>query len=547
MVSRRYRKNTSINTQFGGIESRVSDVEKRAKKPKAADVEEGAIAPDAVDNTAIQPNAVNEESIQRGSVGTEHLGVVNQITADSRLTLSTPLGVRLDSGSLTAPSPGVYSQLVIDSNKDVSVVADEVAFGAVAGVDSTGVTVTLTVGGTVTAIYRNPKYYPVVGDNVLMQRHGTTYYIVSVVKIAGSVRADIALTTNWTRYNTEAQTWNGPDGGNWGPPHAYKMTNGVVKLGGLIRKWQGGAFSSGEKIGTIPAGYFPDYNCVFTLRADTGAARIVIDSSDGSIYALDGGSGFISLDNASYIIGATWTPATLLNSWAAHTSWAAVGAQPALTLPVPGYTKDSNGIVWTRGAALRASDPTTDTAIFTYPSTYGPISSYRNHMRSAGHTASTFGYTTIGVAGSTNRDRRWQSPCSRGVLFDGTPFVSESSTLMPYAATAAVPAPVIPDGSTTYSSGANWIPRLYVTPEGFCLLHGLAALASLTTFGWVPPEVRPRYRRLFEAVTTGAAGRLDIYTNGRTLAVTGTIGWAALDAMSWIADAGEVDQADGGA
>jgi len=429
----------------------------------------------------------------------------------------------------------------------------ETHFGVVDGISSTGVLVTLEDGlGQITATRRSPKYYPSINDRVMVERSGLNYTLSSAPKVAGSVRVDLPLTANWIRYSTEAAEWGAANAGPYRPPVAYKTTNGIVKVAGLIKKWQGGAFASGEKIATLPVGFRPEYPCMFASNGSSGGTPVgsgrLLVNTDGSIYALDApaDSSFVSLEQIIFPIGLVWTAATLQNSFTAYTAWPGVGACPAVTFPVPGYAQDSNGITWTRGGVTRASDATDNLPIFTYPNGLGPILSASPHFAVAGHTTTTRSYTSVGIGGATSRIRGIRTGASgslRNAMLDGTPFVSESSTLVPYGATLAEPQPAIA-ASSNYSGFAYWAPRAYLTPEGMVHLHGLSAVATAgQTLGYVANDLRPQYKNLYAAFTTSASGRGDIYPNGKIVAASMAAGWFSLDCMHWVADLGAFDQA----
>lgn len=444
----------------------------------------------------------------------------------------------------------------ITSGTDAATLGN-IRYGTILGVTAAGVQVVLDDGfGTIDATSRNPRYYPVIGDRVLVERSGGYFYIQNPLKPAKAARLDLMpyLTANWTRYNTEGESWSGELTGPFQPPVAFRTSNGIVHLEGLVRKWQGGAFTSPERVMTLPVNFRPDYPCWFATQGSTGGTiagagrALVLTNGEVWLYDVPADSSFVNFEHISFPVGLTWTDATLLNGFTAFTAGPTPPGGVATTFPLPGYALDSNGITWTRGGVQRvAGTPADSTVVLTYPIGLGPILSSQTHWIVAGHTTVTRGYASVGVGGTTNRNRTFRTGpggTNQNQMLDGTPFLSESTTLAPYGATTAQPVPGI-FGAVAYSSANYWLPRAYLTPEGMVHLAGLNATPAATTgtVGWLAPELRPLYRKLFGVFSGTTSGRIDVQGNGKVLIASATASsWVSVDNVLYMADAGAIDQ-----
>lgn len=116
MVSRRYRDNNSVSSRVGKL---ASDVEKARIDTglKTDEVVSENFVENSVDRMAIAPNAVGSEQIDRGAVGTNELGIVNEITTDTPLKLSgasyvqpsaTPVPLMLNQNSQVVQGSSVF-------------------------------------------------------------------------------------------------------------------------------------------------------------------------------------------------------------------------------------------------------------------------------------------------------------------------------------------------------------------------------------------------------------------------------------------------------
>ncbi|MDB5187272.1 MAG: hypothetical protein JWM07_744 [Candidatus Saccharibacteria bacterium] len=76
------------------------------------------------------------------------------------------------------------------------------------------------------------------------------------------------------------------------------------------------------------------------------------------------------------------------------------------------------------------------------------------------------------------------------------------------------------------------------TARGVVMLKGMVKKSSAVVSGEViailPPGKRPTGRLLFQTMSSGVAGRVDVYPNGEIRAVYGDMGWMTLDGITFI-------------
>lgn len=85
MASNRYRSNRSLGNKINFIDGRLSDTQKDTSNPHMSPnfIVSDFISTDSVTTDAIANRAATELQVGRGSIGTEHLGIINQIVTDS--------------------------------------------------------------------------------------------------------------------------------------------------------------------------------------------------------------------------------------------------------------------------------------------------------------------------------------------------------------------------------------------------------------------------------------------------------------------------------
>lgn len=101
MATNRGRSQRSLITKISSLDSKVDDQGKSTAKPHlfAGDIEEANLAENSVSARSIALGAVDSTHISRGAVGTENLGVINEINSDGSFVLNVPEGTAFVSGS----------------------------------------------------------------------------------------------------------------------------------------------------------------------------------------------------------------------------------------------------------------------------------------------------------------------------------------------------------------------------------------------------------------------------------------------------------------
>ena len=118
MATDRSRANRSLGNRINDVNGRLRGVENNSSDPTISDgfITSDHLGIESVDELAIAPGAVTADKIARGAVGTNQLGVVNQIVTDNDLTISTgPDGyVALEGDNYPLPEAGSTSLLGFD-------------------------------------------------------------------------------------------------------------------------------------------------------------------------------------------------------------------------------------------------------------------------------------------------------------------------------------------------------------------------------------------------------------------------------------------------
>jgi microcystin-dependent protein len=139
VTSNRSRSNRSVGNKLNNLDSRVSRNEKGTNNPHLNPdvIEEQHLTDASVAEAKLADRAVTENKIARGAVGTEHLGIVNTITADSGLTLKPgPDGgfIVIDGAEYVAPAAGSGELFALGFNELNQVVVSSSGIGGGDGV-----------------------------------------------------------------------------------------------------------------------------------------------------------------------------------------------------------------------------------------------------------------------------------------------------------------------------------------------------------------------------------------------------------------------------
>jgi hypothetical protein len=91
-------------------------------------------------------------------------------------------------------------------------------------------------------------------------------------------------------------TWRNYTGATDRQRAAYKKDPlGRVYLRGLVERFSG----AGTSVAILPVGYWPKNETMFTVYTNTGVGRLDVQAV-GNLFAVAGGTGFISLDGISF-------------------------------------------------------------------------------------------------------------------------------------------------------------------------------------------------------------------------------------------------------
>lgn len=139
MASNRSRSNRSVGNKLNNLDSRVGRSEKGTNNPHLSPdvIEEAHLTDGSVAEAKLADRAITENKIARGAIGTEHLGVVNAITADSGLTLKPgPDGgfIVIDGPEYVAPASGSGDLYALAFNELNQVVVSTTGVGGGDGV-----------------------------------------------------------------------------------------------------------------------------------------------------------------------------------------------------------------------------------------------------------------------------------------------------------------------------------------------------------------------------------------------------------------------------
>lgn len=134
MASNRSRSNRSIGNKLNNLDSRVSSNEKGTNNPHLSPdvIQEQHLVDGSVAEGKLAERSVTENKVARGAIGTEHLGIVNTITADSGLTLKPgPDGgfIVINGPEYVAPTAGSGELFALGFNELSQVVVSSSGIG----------------------------------------------------------------------------------------------------------------------------------------------------------------------------------------------------------------------------------------------------------------------------------------------------------------------------------------------------------------------------------------------------------------------------------
>jgi hypothetical protein len=501
LVSRRYRDNNSVSSRVGKL---ASDVEKARIDTglKTDEVVSENFVENSVDRAAIAPNAVGSEQIDRGAVGTNELGIVNEINTDTPLVLNGPYAV---------PSPGTTFPVVYDEKKRLIVntvpAVPVVYHGTISATWTFGLpTVTLDSGSVVTArIGTAADLQP--GSTVVLNLVGSTYYIVSLDLAAPAFLRQVPLTlqSGWTLYDQTISAGDQPV--QYGGAYVTKTSDNWVVCKGLI---QAGTVASGTVLFTLPVGFRPAYALQLSVFVGGPASVNVYTNGQVVLNSAPSAGSWLSLCNIAFNVSTTGWNAMTLTGWTSTPDTGFYG--------VPSWRLGTYGEVATRGII----DGTAATGAWNHGGLDIIPPSGEYHILSAAGAGTTY----VNVTGSTNasvtnqfRPRLSGSHSISGVKFPTTAstgwkdFGSFMNGWMNYGA----PFP-----------NASWCVR----PDGLVMLKGLVRAGTIgTAIVNLPVGARPKSTLIISTISNESIGRMDITPGGAIVASAGSPSWFSLDGI----------------
>lgn len=277
---------------------------------------------------------------------------------------------------------------------------------------------------------------------------------------------------------------------NFGSDHAvaafYKQPNGWVRLKGLVK-------SGSSTIFTLPVGYRPPFDAVFTSVSNGTECMIRVDTSGNVSKPIGGSNVYVSLADVTFPTDwnrSQWVLPVVETAWSRS-------AQPNPTAEI--FIRD-DGWVWLKGL----TDGTTGTRILVLPERSRPLLTH--YLGCVDPTGAAFnrvdafykGVLThiAGFGGVTLGGKTWFAETS-GKTFVVPTLLNSWTNL----------------GSNTEEAG------YYVDQMGVCHLQGVVTGTNNNPIFNLPAGVRPLERHIFfEVASDGGSGvaglRIDVFPNG---------------------------------
>lgn len=315
---------------------------------------------------------------------------------------------------------------------------------------------------------------------------------------------------------------------NYGSGYAtagyIKTSDSLVMLKGLIAS---GVATSGTIIATLPLGYRPANNLMFTTETNSNVPSRVDINPDGTIRIQIGSNGWLSLDGINFLPTGSpyaFTPMTLSNGWVNYGgSWQTAG-----------YTLDGMGRTHIQGLIANGST-TSASLISSLPAANLP--SLYQHLNAASNNS--WGFIAAAQTNSTYP--------GAGIQFKGGSNAYLSLNNMFYTsslpASGSCPSAVGGWCNLTLQTGWVWYSAtgIFATPQYTKSADGVVTLKGLITGGTgtiatLPVGYRPAARLLLEAPSNSASARVDIDASGNILFMTGSNTWFSLDGINFLAE-----------
>lgn len=527
MVSNRYRGQQSLTNKIVNLDTKVGRNEKKRKL-----------------TLQTEPTTVTEEQIPNATIGTQQVGVINEVVSDSDQVHLFPAdtGLVLSGGVYAeAIEEGGYSPLVLNSVGRV-IPRPGVAMQGLLDRDYRGYgparIYPWTTGVLSTEAYQWTTPYIPWGSRVVnLEWRGGTYVITGQTAEEGKEgKVRINLGSNLAAYNESVVE------DSWSSPRVQRLSSGIVVLSGLVRFTA--TPSADHLLFTLPVGYRPDQTMlVYANVSDT--ARAIRINSNGEVRTsgttLATGN-YISLDGIAYPAAgiATWT-----NIGSGGSTWGAnfEAWTDTATFGTPGFWQDPYGYVWMRGLVrVKVATSVDGTVIWNTPAGYEPFYG-QSHLRTCGNE----GYAGVAANAATN-SINWKpaSPGAVGAWISLSnviyPTVNSSSNIFRGVGAYA-------NGWGTYPGANNVsfpLPGVSRRNDGLCVSKGLinaGSLGSGRAFR-VAEEMYTDTRVILDSIANNGRVRIDVSGNreletprqrGGVSIVNGDNTWVSLDGLKWMA------------
>lgn len=345
-------------------------------------------------------------------------------------------------------------------------------------------------------------------------------YRAAITNSGNTVYSDPATLTVYIWQPIQSMQNNWTDYGSPYSSNGYTITpSGVVMLKGLIKR--SGTPVSGEKIGQLPAGYWPTDRLIFQTSSQYDSVttqhigRVDIDSS-GQILFINGDPSYLSLEGINFMpSSAAFTTLTLVNSWVNY------GAPYSDAK----YAVDTIGRTHTQGLVKNGiiADGTQIVSSLPASARTGEYLHYPDRTSGGGYGFIGVDPTNGIVAKGAGNSNAWMN--INAMFYPGS--FSASWTNLG-----------LQNGWVAYGGFSS--PQYIKGSDSVVMLKGLirsGTVADGTVITCLPAGYRPAARTLIlGGVSNTNDVRYDIRTDGCVEIYYGDNVWASLDAISFIAE-----------
>lgn len=355
--------------------------------------------------------------------------------------------------------------------------------------------------------------------------NGTLYGCAQAINSAGTsawstmtslsipLWTNFVLQNNWIDYSTSS----------WATAAYTKTSSGLVVLKGLIKSG-----TAGTTVATLPPGYRPSQNLLFTSIASSANARIDV-LTNGNVNIANG-SGDLSLESVRFMPLAagsfTNVAPPFYNGWTTYND--------SNYIITPRYNQDSSGRV--NLEAMIASGTSTDgTTMFIMPAGLRPT--LYAHLPAS--VCGNYGVFALDQNSTGEVEAKGGSNCWHSLHTIYYPASRASGGTYNTAActTQWCNLPLV--NSWIYYGSPFSLVEYTKGSDNMVSLKGLIRAGTTTgdtIMATLPSGYRPAQRLLIPIVSSGALGRLDILPDGTIRFEIGNNGWLSLDNIIFMAD-----------